>query len=235
MALQKEHYKRRWTPQGPRSTLTWYCPIGERATHEAALRFAADPFDATLFCTDVEGDFRGGDINSGVWVMVASYAPASEVNRNKPDQAFVAEFETGADAIQIEGGYEFPSDHTPLIGENTRPVILISRSKIVLSGVRTSFDLSTFESLEDKVNDDSFLGAAAGTLLFQGGSGRVRTKADGSGLLYEVRIPLLHRGAGWNNFLRPDGEWEAPVKIDSDPAEYVYPAAEFDSLLAAPA
>lgn len=232
MASKLEHYSREWTSNGARSKARWSCPVAEMAAAEAALRFAVDPYDASLLCSAVHGDFRGGDIRSGDWVMGATYAPASQVLAQMPDQPFEIEFESSTEAFNLPGGFEFASDSTPLLDANLKPVVQVAKLRVVLSGKRNSLNLATFAGYAGKINSDEFGGASAGHLYFPGAPGKIQTTPAG-GRCYSLRIPIFWLERDWREVMRPDGTWEKPTQVGVSPAKYLYDGVSFANLLTA--
>lgn len=99
---------------------------------------------------------------------------------------------------------------------------------------------STISTMQGKVNSDSFLGCAAGTLLFEGAVGnKLYHKGDSVGdlpsaftwqLLYVFREKSVKYGGeifGWNHFYRSDPVGWLPLVHQE---KMLYEAADFDLL-----
>lgn len=77
--------------------------------------------------------------------------------------------------------------------------------------------------------DAPFLGWSAGTVRFDGAEAEIAQTISYQNT-YTRTLSCTFRPRPWNEILRPDGVWEAPVNRDS--GDYLYRAADLSPLFA---
>lgn len=90
------------------------------------------------------------------------------------------------------------------------------------------FDGSTFVSYQGTVNATTFLGYAAGTVLFNPTVSHYDAGIGVGTPIYEVTLSFTWRSIPWNYFLRPGGSWAAVQDPASNPP---FASSEFNNLI----
>lgn len=206
----------------------WTCDSADLVDSVNALFNTAHGYLSNLVVKSVNVAPLKGDWSTGKAVLTANYAPYLSVDALLVDRPFKFRMEVASEAITIRGNYHWSSDSAPVLKRGVLPVKRFSLTRIVLFGMRSTFDLSTYESYADHVNSLPFLGGSEETVLFH--STRVEQKQllDGT-YVYAVELHLLYRPSGWNNFYREDKS-AMDIMLDSN-GDTVYPAADFSYLL----
>jgi len=234
MALQMTNHTYEMGVAGEISSqATFVCDISEWETQYAALLNSGDAISSNLVCKKVSAAPLKNDWACGKMVLIADYVPKWSIEALTVDLPFKWRLEASGQALTVKGNLKWASDSELFLKRGALPVKRFSLVKVVLFGMRSSFDLSTYESKIDHVNSDVFLGAAAETVLFETAQAQQRMLMNGS-IIYSVELHLTWRPFGWNNEWRDkDGGYviDQLVNMDGSP---VYESTTLSPLLAAP-
>ncbi|HUX15525.1 MAG TPA: hypothetical protein VMW52_03580, partial [Phycisphaerae bacterium] len=123
-----------------------------------------------------------------------------------------------------------------ILNDSVLPLCAQGVLRLVLFGTRSSVDASTWESYEDKVNSDTFLGRTAGKCIFKGASFSPRVLEDGTET-NDIELHIETRNRSWNQFYNETtGEWEEIRRQDGGGNWTVtaFSAVAFSDLLEVP-
>ena len=207
------------------STAVFIGDWANRNTDRDTLLTALDANDNTLICTNVEYEPLDGDVFSGKAELTCTFAPPEKAPQT--DDAMRIRWEVSGESVTISGNFTW-SGGDPIVNVNVLPTKQIALIKCIVSGVKSSWSLSTIASLIDHVNNASWQGAAAETILFHGCTVSTRQDEDGD-TVYEIEYELLYKPSGWNKFYREStGTWVEIVKTGT--SDKVYETATFTNL-----
>jgi hypothetical protein len=205
------------------------CDTADWKSQVETLLNSRDDLSENLVCKKVSVTPLKGDGVCGKKLLVADFVPRLSIEALTVDLPFRWRLEASGQAVTIKGNLKWASDGEVFLRRGVLPVKRFSMTKIVLFGMRSSFDLSTYESRIDHVNSDSFLGAAPETVLFETAQAQQRMLLNGD-IIYYVELHLTWRPFGWNNIWRGT-EIDQLVNMDGSP---IYESASMSPLLAAP-
>ncbi len=171
----------------------------------ALLLRSADDNDSDLYWWSCEmsplpGD-KGGITFEKVELTFESI-PSWQLLLKLPNQPFYRTIEWGMQSFTIPGGTNCAfkwADGRPISTANILPTVSILVAEISLKGVRSGVDLSTFSAYEDKVNNDTYMGAPAGRVLFRGANAAPKMLDNGD-LTNDVTIRMSSRSVDWRKF-----------------------------------
>jgi hypothetical protein len=184
---------------GAKSTFVFICDWADRFTNKALLLGAVDANDTTLMCNEVTFSYLGNQHSANA-ELHCSFIPAWKILVMQPDNPFLAKTAAGAESFTISGdGWTWASGD-PILNKAVLPIKTVAVTEVVLFGCRSAeFSLDAYDGYEDKVNDGEFLGAPAGTVMFQGATRNPRYDCNGN-IVYDVEIKLKRRNKSWNEF-----------------------------------
>ncbi len=172
---------------------------------------AYDAHDMTLQCDSVSVDYLGNDPNSQKGIISVHCMPAWKLALLVPNSVFRLKRRCGAESFTI---------HTPLDATTTLkwadgsdvkntailPIKKVPTIDLIAYGTRTSVNAYTWATYSGCVNTDSFDGAPAGTVMFEGATTSPRQLEDGTmtndvELLFKVRaLSVGGVTITWNHF-----------------------------------
>jgi hypothetical protein len=213
---------------GSKSSFVFTCDWADRFTNKALLLGAIDANDTTLMCNEVTFAYLGNQ-PSALAELHCNFIPAWKILTLLPDNPFKVRTSYGAESFTVSGdGWKWASG-APIVNKNVLPIQTVAVTEVVLFGCRSAeFDLSAYDAYEDQVNSDTFLGAAAETVMFQGATRNPRYDANGN-LVYDVEVKLKRRNRSWNEFFNETtGQFE---EIKDGSGNKVFASTAFAGLL----
>lgn len=228
---------------GATATAVYLCDWDDRVEAEAQLLGNPDleGYYADLVCTRCQvsqkkarSDDPDQDKEGMKAEFVCEYGSIEQAKAHIVDLAFKVRVEVGGMAITISGKkYVWDSGKPLKDGSKVQPVKKFTSARIVLYGRRSTFNVNTYSAYEDKINKDTFLGAAIGHVRFDSVSGTEVQLPNGS-VAWDVEVHLEWQADHtWNEFFNEDtGKFEK-IK-NSDDASLIYSDTNFAGLLAAP-
>jgi hypothetical protein len=214
---------------GNSSRMTVVCNWSDREAVRALFLGLADPYDATLLCTRGNIRFLGNDSATGKAEIQLEYISGQKVNQRKPDLPMKFRVEVSGESVTISGSLKWASDGAVLSNSSALPCKHFTIARVVLYGTKSAFSLAAYSAYCDKVNNDSFLGAAAETVRFASASASERLDPTTGLIVYDVEVNLEWKPSGWNNFWR-----EKPPRFDGirdQAGNKLYPSTSFAGLL----
>jgi hypothetical protein len=211
---------------------TWWCDWEDRIDARAQILHAPDPFDSSLACEKVSFKPKDGDWACGKAELAATFVSHQMIAQKDPTAAFKWRLDYSNEAFTISSkGWKWASG-AEIKNTDIKPVKELSFTDIVLYGSRTAISLATYDTYDDHINSDVFLGAAIGTVLFKTATAQPRPLSDGSEVV-DVEVRLRRRSIPWNQLWNEDtAAWEEIVKTVG--GGKVYGSTAFAPLLAAP-
>ena len=222
------------------STADFVCDEAEMSggvTFLLASKMDTTAADTELYCKTVKGK-RRKDLAGNKWQLSASYAPKFSIEALTIDLPLKWRLEGSGECVTISGnngntssGYKWENGD-PMLNQRVLPVKRFSLVKIVMYGTRSTFDLSSYESLVDHINSDGFLGASAETVFFESFQCQQKQLMDGT-IVFAIELHLIWRPSGWNLFFREDvaaAQDHMQRLVDQD-GNAVYPTAALSGLL----
>ena len=211
---------------------TFVCDIVGWEAWYAYLIDSTDAISPNMVCKSVRATplSAGGkdDWTCGKMQLVADYVPRLSIEALTVDLPLKWRMEVAGQTVTVAGNLKWLSDGEPFLKRGALPVKRFSLVKIVLYGMRSSFDLGDYEELLDHVNSDTFLGAAAGTVLFESAQVAQKMLLEGT-IIYQVELHLTYRPFGWNKVWR-DYPFQVDELVNMDGSK-VYPEAALSPLL----
>lgn len=185
-----------------------------------------------LLCTRIDGEAIGGYTAtntealsnwSNAFVTLSFTSVPYLIDGSTPFQTI--EVNEGLEVYTLAGSkLKFPSDSSYLQADAGKTVgTAIYSNTIYLSGALND---GVINPLKGKCNASVLLGQPIGTLRFDTWSAKIVMTSNFE-TSYTRSIKLTQRDVPWNQFLRPDGVWEAPVKPDGT---FVYDLADLSPL-----
>ena len=192
------------------------CEFSQAVTERAAILGQVDPNDATLICTAATIEYEDDDPQLNLAIVTATYTNPPVIYT--PNASFQIRYEGTAESFTIggspstdminkAGGYPKWEDGVSINATNltTLPTKTVGIVRVCLSGIRTSWNLGKIAEYAGTVNNATWQGAAAETVLCPGTF--TATPIQG-GLM--VDIDLLWKSldigggvfAGWNHYWR---------------------------------
>jgi len=199
----------------PRSTSVWVCDLADVDALRTHLLNSTDPRDGAggtlLGCQSVHTKFGTGsdDPAGNKATLTATFGPQHLLDANDPTKPFRIRFNYSAEGFTyvIKGGEATWDDGDPIINRNVLPRKVLSITEAILYGVRTFAAFSTYDAWQDKVNADTFLGAAPGFCLFRGASAEPCQLKDGTNA-FRHQVTIARRAIEWNRDYREDSSGE---------------------------
>lgn len=121
----------------------------------------------------------------------------------------------------------FPSDGS-LIDADASVAIPTKTFVVTIYQAYSVNDTAIDNAIANPINSASFLGYAAGYLRFDGVDSTT-TMTAGFSVSYQISYKFTYRPVPWNQFLRPDGTWEAPK---TPGGAFVYGTSDLNALTA---
>ena len=172
---------------------------------------------------------------SGVMRMkgTAKFEPKWKLDALIPDQPFKWRYRNSSQSFTLRSDLWTWGSGEPVLNTTIKPILSVGLTEVVLFGTRSVFDAATYTDYVDKVNADTFKGAAPGYVMYQQGASANPRQLDTGVEVWDVEIPLICRYvAPWNKFFNEQtGEWEYIQRPD---LSYMYGAVPFAPLLLVP-
>lgn len=202
------------------STYRYIGNLADLASDRTALLRAVDALDSTLMCASVASELLNKDYATGKVELTASFIPAWRLNAMIPNSNWRRRIVQGAESftfVPLKGAKAKWASGKAIRNRNILPLMTVAVDQITLFGTRTTVDLSTWASYQNKVNSDTFLGATAGFVLFKGASADPRQLEDGT-MTNDVQLHLARRYIEWNKDYNEDtGAWEVVYPDGTNP------------------
>ena len=161
-----------------------------------------DSTDPTLYCVSVEYGFLNDDWTNGKYRVVAHFIPFWKFRSLLPNEPFYVYMNFSSQDITLPSKAWSWASGNP-INNQISPIKTIAIVDITLKGARTGVDLGTYSSYGDMVNNDVFLGKAAGYVIFK--TAAVSPRMLNTGVLTnDVELRLQSRNIPWNQFFNED-------------------------------
>lgn len=204
------------------------CDRADVAYYQSYFLRAVDGNDTTLKCESVDWDYLNKDAATAKVELTANFVPGWKLDALVPNSAFKMRIEYGSESFTVSGSAWTWNSGAAIVNANILPIKSIGIQNVTLFGTRSSVDLATYSSYQDKVNSDSFLGLSAGKVLFRGAAASPRQLEDGT-MTYDVEVRLSARSVSWNSFFNEStGAWE-DIKDGSN--NKLYSSTAFSGLL----
>lgn len=139
--------------------------------------------------------------------VVVDFAPPSY----DPDIQYSVEFQAGSDLVTLPG-YKVTVSGLPLPGDIDAAIPLSNQTIVVTRHRVPSVSIPDVTAYTDKINSQTFLGRAPGTVRFGGISTRTDYAFLGQGLA-EVTMPFIWRAVPWDQVLIAPGQWVTPDQV----------------------
>lgn len=217
-------YENRKTIKGDSgSTLHFVCGAGDwTACRDAFLPTVSgggviDASDTTLMCATVASDYLNKDPASNMFECRAEFIPAWKLASLIPNSNWRVSITRSAQCVAIKGPQAKWASGKAIENRTVTPMLSVATAQITLSGTRTTCDLSTYAAFENHVSSDSFLGGAAGMILFRGFNKTPRQLETGT-MTNDVQLHLEYRAIEWNKDYNEDtGAWEVVYPDGTNP------------------
>lgn len=195
---------------------------------------SVDAFDTSLRCADFSFKYFKDDPKTGKYECEAKFIPFWKLLQLKPNQPMRVRINYSTQTITLKSTQWTWNSGAPVLNANVSPFLTIPIDEITLFGARTgtstngSMDLTIYDTYRNKVNSDTFLGAAPGQVLFKSASASPRQLSDGT-LTNDVEIRVDRRAIEWNMFFNETtGLWEVMKDPSGNP---MFGPVSFVSLL----
>lgn len=176
-------------------TGTKECRIDWADRFDASLPKVGDSFDLAnpyLRCTDI--DYEHVDADGGI--LTFTYSTEGQLG----DSFYERSISFGAEVDNATTGWTWETAGTPVSeGVNTYRSV----GSLVISMRRATSPLAAIQSANNKVNDRTFQGFAAGTLLFNDADMRENWDQDGNLISVNTSFKFAWRERSWNYSWRP--------------------------------
>lgn len=214
------------------SQVTFVCNLANWKSWHTYLMNSTDAISPNLVCKTIRATplSVGGkeDWTCEKMQLVVDYVPRLSIEALTVDLPLKWRLEVAGQTVTVAGNLKWASDNAPFLKRGALPVKRFSLVKIVLYGMRSSFNLSDYRDLIDHVNSDTFLGAAAGTVLFESIQASQKMLLEGN-IIYQVEFHLTYRPFGWNKVWR-DYPFQVDELVNMDGSK-IYPLAALSPLL----
>lgn len=193
-----------------------------------------DPNEISLYPMSIDVGKLQDDNGQDYAQLSIQYGSQQQWEAYQLNKAFKIRYEYGWESFTVSGDayYQDESEYVKIDNRNVLPVQTLLVTTAVLYGTRSSLTYDTYSAYADKVNSDSFLGAAAGYAYFGGASGTPRQLKNGT-IVYDVEVRVKFRSQPWNNaWIEEKAGW-FPIKFGAGKTP-IYGSTSFASLLTAP-
>ena len=222
------------TGQG-QATYTYDCAFSDAVAVRAYLLNKQDPNDSTLLCTEIKFGYKNNDIFCGKAELTATYAPQAGLFFKTLNNPFTIELDFTEESYPLAGNKVFWDE------DNTRPInnknVLASFNQVFgvlrMSGIRSTWDLSSIAGYIGYINSDYWQGADPHTLLLM--PPKVKWRNDGTkNISIDIRWkPNLYPGQdGWKTIWNEEaGVFDYPTWQDGGGSwQNLYPETAFSGL-----
>lgn len=231
MAVETIDYRQDISINGDSSsTIVQVCEADEVAGVIATLQRAVDAYNNSLKCHRISLECLTNNWLTGKFQVTAQFCPDLKLDAKTPDAPLKYRFQYHSEAMAIptNADWKWQTGSVPVEEGDVQVVKHIAHTEIILYGTRNTVDLSTYDTWQGKVNSDTFLGAAAGYVLFDSASAAPRALDTGA-VTNDLEIKLIRRSVPWNQFWnKKTGTWDTLLGPSNAP---VYPSAAFAGLL----
>ena len=149
------------------ATYIYNCAFTDAIAVRTYLLNKVDPNDNFLICSECKIEFKDNDVFCNVAQLTATYAPQAGLFCKRLNQAFTLELDFSEESYPLAGNQMYWNQDTtkPIQNKMVVPSIDIITGVLRMSGIRSTWDLSSIAAYIGYINSDTWQGADPHTLL----------------------------------------------------------------------